>query len=95
MPWPRFMPAVSFTATSSPRTSKGHLDSRYQKVVDGPMESTELFAVLDGRLFRHGREAAFVPGALVECVREFGREEIEAAMRFVRDKNRELTAWIA
>ena len=68
---------------------RGHLDERFDKVVDAPHKDAELFVALQGKLIRsrpvrHGAEA------IIEAVRRFDRAVLGEAMQAVRDQHVEL-----
>jgi hypothetical protein len=74
---------------------RGHLDERYDKTVDGPLDDAELFVVLQGRLLRTARQGSFDPRALVDAVRTFNKPVLEEAMRAVREQHRRvLLPWV-
>ncbi|MDC0744815.1 SAVED domain-containing protein [Polyangium mundeleinium] len=74
---------------------KGHLDARWDKVVDGPIHDTELFVVLGGRLLRIPSQGGFNPASVIEAIRTFDRDPVRKAMKFVREQHRTvLTPWV-
>jgi hypothetical protein len=75
---------------------KGHLDPRWDKIVDGPIRETELFVVLGGRLLRIPSQAGFDPAAIVDGIRSFQRQPVREAMKFVREQHlRVLAPWVS
>jgi hypothetical protein len=68
---------------------RGHLDERFDKVVDAPQENAEIFVVLEGRLAR-SRPGAHGPGEIIEGVRAFDRKLLEKTMRGVREQHLDL-----
>ena len=65
---------------------RGHLDERFDKVVDAPQEDAELFVVLEGKLLR-SRHVTHSPTAILEAVRTFNRKLLGEAMRSVREQH--------
>lgn len=65
---------------------RGHLDERFDKVVDAPQEDAELFVVLEGRLLR-SRNVTHSPTAIIEATRKFDRKLLGEAMRSVREQH--------
>ncbi len=65
---------------------RGHLDERFDKVVDAPQDAAELFVVLDGRLLR-SRHVTHSPKAIIEATRTFDRKLLGEAMRSVREQH--------
>jgi hypothetical protein len=73
---------------------RGYLDSRYDKVVSGGIESSELFVVVHGRLLRHPARPGFDPAGLVNAVRTFDWTLPRAAMDYVLGEHpSELAPW--
>jgi len=74
---------------------RGHLDDRYDKIVDSPTQDTSLTVALDGGVRRFpALPGAFVPAGLVAAVREFRSHELERAASYVvREGSSVLTAW--
>lgn len=68
---------------------QGHLDERFDKVVDAPQNNAEIFVVLEGRLAR-SRPAVQSPAAILEAIRAFDRKALGRAMRAVRDQHIDL-----
>ncbi len=65
---------------------RGHLDERFDKVVDAPQEDAELFVVLQGKLLR-SRNVTHSPKAIIEATRTFDRKLLGDAMRAVREQH--------
>lgn len=73
----------------------GQLDSRYDKIVVGPTEHTEMFVSLLGHLVRIKPARGYDPRALVDAIRAFDWAPIEPLMRATVDENRDLlVAWL-
>lgn len=68
----------------------GHLDRRFDKIVDDPTEDTELFVTLLGHLIRVQSAPGRDVRRLVDAVRTFDGAPIEAVMQAVVDLNRAL-----
>ena len=76
---------------------KGHLDDRFDKVVDTALPETAIFAVLQGRMMRIPAQPqnGIAPAAIVDAVRTYNRSVLERAMGFVRESHRQiLTPWV-
>jgi len=72
----------------------GPSDSRYEKLVSRPHSTTELHVVLGRKLFRYSSNAYIAPGTIIECVRNFDRKGLEAAMdHVVVERHQDLTPW--
>lgn len=65
---------------------RGHLDERFDKIVDVPQDEAELFLVLDGRLLR-SRHMVHSPRAILDALRNFDRKLLGEAMRSIRDQH--------
>jgi len=75
---------------------RGSLDSRWDKMADGPLPQTELVVVFGGDVKRFHRQPGFEPASLVDAVRRFADDELRAAMDFVvSDWHECLTPWAA
>ncbi|XXY52124.1 SAVED domain-containing protein [Sorangium sp. So ce269] len=68
---------------------RGRLDERFDKMVDAPQESAEIFVVLGGKLMR-SRVAAHAPSVILEAVRTFDRKVLGQAMRALREQHSSL-----
>lgn len=65
---------------------RGHLDERFDKIVDAPQDEAELFLVLDGRLLR-SRHVVHSPTAILAAIRSFDRKLLGEAMRSIREQH--------
>lgn len=75
---------------------RGSLDSRWDKVVERPLPTTELVAVFKGMVERFHPQPGFDPSTLVEAVRAFDEYKLRSAMEFVLGKSFDLLApWAA
>lgn len=72
----------------------GHLDQRYEKVVDKPLNDAEFVVVCDRRLMRFQKSANLDPASLVEHVCAFQRGPIlEFMKRVVTEAANVLAPW--
>jgi hypothetical protein len=73
----------------------GRLDTeRYEKEVTRALPDAELFCAIGGKLIREAQQQGFNPGALVDAVKTYSSDPLQAAMKFVVDKHRaELAPW--
>lgn len=69
---------------------RARLDHRYDRQVLSALPSTELFAAIDGRLIRRGKQPGFDPGALVDAVRSYDSDAVRSAMRYIVGEARSL-----
>lgn len=72
---------------------RGFLDDRFDKIVRSGEENTELFVVLGSRLARQARRPGFDPSGLVEAVRVFDFNALQAAMGFMIHEFPWLVPW--
>jgi hypothetical protein len=75
---------------------RGHLDDRFDKVVESGLGSTTLAFSIGGRAKRVAAlPENFAPTELVDAVRAFDEPRLERAMTFIASENRSLlTAWM-
>lgn len=73
----------------------GHLDTRFDKIVDRATSGTEVFVVVDGRLARQPKRPGFDPEPIVEAVRSFNRPFLEEIMTNLVDSHHRVVApWV-
>ncbi|HET7539673.1 MAG TPA: hypothetical protein VFK05_07370 [Polyangiaceae bacterium] len=74
---------------------RGHLDERFDKIVTGATSSTEVFAVVNGRLARQSRRPGFDPEPVVDAIRSFNGALVELIMTNLVDSHRGvLVPWV-
>jgi hypothetical protein len=69
---------------------RARLEHRFDRQVLSALPSTELFAAIDGRLIRRGKQPGFEPGSLIDAVRTYDSDAIRSAMRYVVGEARAL-----
>jgi hypothetical protein len=72
----------------------GHLDSRFDKIVKGPLQRSELFIVIGKRLLRHSSGVNLDIAGLVKAVQHFDWVTLQSVMKYLVNENPDvLLAW--